>query len=162
MCVCILCEWTASLKGWGRLVWMSIFLKISIYHNNASKCKDKICIFSSREKYLNSQLEVPLTDFRRLTDTLAAAREQYRQVLISTMFFSRILCWCFGTKNNKANVSLKPKRFQLCNFWWKDIGEKSAHKMLMKLAPEWCLSLTLTQDKNIMTYFAYLKFTITY
>jgi len=30
---------------------------------------------------LNSQLEVPLSDFKRLTDTLAVAREQYRQVM---------------------------------------------------------------------------------
>jgi estrogen-related receptor beta like 1 len=34
----------------------------------------------SREKYLNSQLEAPLVDFRQLTDTLAATKEQYKQV----------------------------------------------------------------------------------
>ena len=34
----------------------------------------------SREKYLNNQLEGPLTDLKRLSDSLAASREQYKSV----------------------------------------------------------------------------------
>lgn len=46
-------------------------------HSDITKTLDKI---SSREKYLNSQLEAPLGDFRQLTDSLAATKEQYKQV----------------------------------------------------------------------------------
>ena len=46
-------------------------------HTDIGRTLEKI---SSREKYLNNQLEAPLADFKRLSDTLAAAREQYRSV----------------------------------------------------------------------------------
>jgi estrogen-related receptor beta like 1 len=57
-------------------------------HTDIGRTLEKI---SSREKYLNSQLEVPLSDFRRLTDMLAAAREQYRQVSGGVTERSRLL-----------------------------------------------------------------------
>ena len=46
-------------------------------HTDVSRTLEKI---SSREKYLNSQLEAPLADLRQLQDNLAATKEQYRQV----------------------------------------------------------------------------------
>ena len=46
-------------------------------HSDVSRTLEKI---SSREKYLNSQLEAPLSDLRQLQDNLAATKEQYRQV----------------------------------------------------------------------------------
>ena len=46
-------------------------------HTDIGRTLEKI---SSREKYLNNQLEAPLADFKRLSDNLAAAREQYRSV----------------------------------------------------------------------------------
>ncbi len=46
-------------------------------HADIGRTLEKI---SSREKYLNSQLEAPLADFRQLTDQLAATKEQYKQV----------------------------------------------------------------------------------
>ena len=46
-------------------------------HTDVSRTLEKI---SSREKYLNSQLEAPLSDLRQLQDNLAATKEQYRQV----------------------------------------------------------------------------------
>ena len=46
-------------------------------HTDVSRTLEKI---SSREKYLNSQLEAPLLDLRQLQDNLAATKEQYRQV----------------------------------------------------------------------------------
>ena len=46
-------------------------------HADIGKTLEKI---SSREKYLNSQLEGPLAEFRQKTDTLAATKEQYKQV----------------------------------------------------------------------------------
>ena len=46
-------------------------------HADIGRTLEKI---SSREKYLNSQLEAPLGDFRKLTDTMAATKEQYKQV----------------------------------------------------------------------------------
>ena len=48
-------------------------------HTDVSRTLEKI---SSREKYLNSQLEAPLADLRQLQDNLAATKEQYRQVKI--------------------------------------------------------------------------------
>ena len=47
-------------------------------HSEIARTLEKI---SSREKYLNSQLEGPLGEYRQLTDTMAATREQYKQVL---------------------------------------------------------------------------------
>ena len=47
-------------------------------HTDVSRTLEKI---SSREKYLNSQLEAPLADLRQLQDNLAATKEQYRQVI---------------------------------------------------------------------------------
>jgi len=38
-------------------------------------------------------------------------------------------------KNYKAEKELQSQTFQLCNFWHQNIGEKSEHKMLMKLTP---------------------------
>ena len=46
-------------------------------HGDIGKTLEKI---SSREKYLNSQLEAPLSDLKRLSDNLAACREQYKSV----------------------------------------------------------------------------------
>ena len=46
-------------------------------HTDVARTLEKI---SSREKYLNSQLEGPLGDLRQLQDKLAATKEQYRQV----------------------------------------------------------------------------------
>ena len=46
-------------------------------HTDIGRTLEKI---SSREKYLNNQLEAPLADFKRLSDNLAAAREQYKSV----------------------------------------------------------------------------------
>lgn len=46
-------------------------------HTDIGRTLEKI---SSREKYINSQLEAPLSDYRKLTDTLAATKEQYKQV----------------------------------------------------------------------------------
>eukprot|EP00095_Tigriopus_kingsejongensis_P002763 maker-scaffold845_size89356-snap-gene-0.15 protein:Tk02763 transcript:maker-scaffold845_size89356-snap-gene-0.15-mRNA-1 annotation:"intraflagellar transport protein 57 homolog" len=46
-------------------------------HNDIGRTLEKI---SSREKYLNSQLEAPLQQFRQLSDSLAATKEQYKQV----------------------------------------------------------------------------------
>lgn len=46
-------------------------------HADIGRTLEKI---SSREKYLNSQLEGPLSEYRRLSDGLAAAKEQYKQV----------------------------------------------------------------------------------
>jgi len=46
-------------------------------HTDIGRTLEKI---SSREKYLNNQLEAPLGDFKRLSDNLAAAREQYKSV----------------------------------------------------------------------------------
>ena len=46
-------------------------------HTDIARTLEKI---SSREKYLNNQLEGPLTDLRHLQDKLAATKEQYRQV----------------------------------------------------------------------------------
>ena len=45
-------------------------------HGDIARTLEKI---SSREKYLNSQLEAPLAELRTLSDSLAAAKEQYRQ-----------------------------------------------------------------------------------
>lgn len=46
-------------------------------HTDVGRTLEKI---ASREKYLNSQLEVPLAELKRLADNLAAAREQYKSV----------------------------------------------------------------------------------
>ena len=46
-------------------------------HTDIARTLEKI---SSREKYLNNQLEGPLADLRLLQDKLAATKEQYRQV----------------------------------------------------------------------------------
>ncbi|TRY72250.1 hypothetical protein TCAL_03146 [Tigriopus californicus] len=46
-------------------------------HNDIGRTLEKI---TSREKYLNSQLEGSLQQFRQLSDTLAATKEQYKQV----------------------------------------------------------------------------------
>ena len=46
---------------------------------------------SSREKYLNNQLEAPLSDLKRLSDNLAAAREQYKSVSGGVTERSRLL-----------------------------------------------------------------------
>jgi estrogen-related receptor beta like 1 len=46
-------------------------------HADIGRTLEKI---ASREKYLNSQLEAPLSDLKRLSDSLAAAREQYKSV----------------------------------------------------------------------------------
>ena len=46
-------------------------------HTDIARTLEKI---SSREKYLNNQLEGPLADLRQLQDKLAATKEQYRQV----------------------------------------------------------------------------------
>ena len=51
-------------------------------HSDIARTLEKI---SSREKYLNGQLEAPLAEFRSLTDNLAATKEKYKQV-------SRQLC----------------------------------------------------------------------
>ena len=52
-------------------------------HTDVSRTLEKI---SSREKYLNSQLEAPLSDLRQLQDNLAATKEQYRQVFERILF----------------------------------------------------------------------------
>ena len=49
-------------------------------HTDIARTLEKI---SSREKYLNSQLEVPLGEMRQLQDKLAATKEQYRQVVFA-------------------------------------------------------------------------------
>ena len=46
-------------------------------HTDIARTLEKI---ASREKYLNNQLEGPLSDLRQLQDKLAATKEQYRQV----------------------------------------------------------------------------------
>ena len=46
-------------------------------HGDIARTLEKI---SSREKYLNGQLEAPLQELRQLTDSLAATKEQYKQV----------------------------------------------------------------------------------
>ena len=46
-------------------------------HTDIARTLEKI---SSREKYLNGQLEAPLQEFRQLTDNLAATKEKYKQV----------------------------------------------------------------------------------
>jgi len=48
-------------------------------------------------------------------------------VSISSTFYERIFCQNFGAKNYKAET------FGFETFWQKDISEKCAHKMLMKL-----------------------------
>ena len=47
-------------------------------HADIARTLEKI---ASREKYLNGQLEAPLAEFRQLSDTLAATREKYKQVM---------------------------------------------------------------------------------
>ena len=59
-------------------------------HTDVSRTLEKI---SSREKYLNSQLEAPLADLRQLQDNLAATKEQYRQVNFKTEFDNLKICW---------------------------------------------------------------------
>ena len=39
---------------------------------------------SSREKYMNSQLESQLNEYRQLSQTLAQTKEQYKQVNMQT------------------------------------------------------------------------------
>eukprot|EP00096_Caligus_rogercresseyi_P007294 TRINITY_DN25118_c0_g1_i1.p1 TRINITY_DN25118_c0_g1~~TRINITY_DN25118_c0_g1_i1.p1 ORF type:complete len:282 (-),score=58.23 TRINITY_DN25118_c0_g1_i1:89-832(-) len=46
-------------------------------YSEITKTLDKI---SSREKYLNSQLEVPISQYRNLIDSLSASKERYKQV----------------------------------------------------------------------------------
>ncbi|XP_040574524.1 intraflagellar transport protein 57 homolog [Lepeophtheirus salmonis] len=46
-------------------------------YTEITKTLEKI---SSREKYLNSQLEVPISQYRTLIDTLSASKERYKQV----------------------------------------------------------------------------------
>ena len=48
-------------------------------HSDIGRTLEKI---SSREKYLNGQLEAPLQEFRQLTDNLAATKEKYKQVRV--------------------------------------------------------------------------------
>ena len=45
-----------------------------------SKTLEKI---SSREKYINNQLEEPLTSYKQMSHLLAQTREQYKQVIQS-------------------------------------------------------------------------------
>ena len=65
-------------------------------HTDIARTLEKI---ASREKYLNNQLEGPLSDLRQLQDKLAATKEQYRQVksrsfnssfLITVNFFYKV------------------------------------------------------------------------
>ena len=48
-----------------------------------SKTLEKI---SSREKYINNQLEEPLTSYKQMSHLLAQTREQYKQVIQSCFF----------------------------------------------------------------------------
>ena len=57
-------------------------------HSDIARTLEKI---SSREKYLNSQLEGPLNDYRQLSDNLAATKEQYKQVSGGVTERSRLL-----------------------------------------------------------------------
>ena len=43
---------------------------------------------SSREKYMNSQLEVQLNEYRQLSQALAQTKEQYKQVTITTLQYA--------------------------------------------------------------------------
>ena len=52
-------------------------------HTDIARTLEKI---ASREKYLNNQLEGPLSDLRQLQDKLAATKEQYRQVKYIFMY----------------------------------------------------------------------------
>ena len=47
-------------------------------HSDIARTLEKI---QSREKYLNSQLEAPLQEFRQMNDQLAATKEHYKQVI---------------------------------------------------------------------------------
>ena len=85
---------TQQLSNFG---WLVTNKRVLIDQQKPSRSIDfKQNYFSSREKYLNSQLEVPLSDFRRLTDTLAAAREQYRQVHSKMSRQVRLRVWGFN------------------------------------------------------------------
>lgn len=41
---------------------------------------------SSREKYINTQLEEPLTTYKQLSHLLAQTKEQYRQTCVRCLF----------------------------------------------------------------------------
>ena len=57
-------------------------------HTDIGRTLEKI---SSREKYLNNQLEGPLSDLKRLSDNLAGSREQYKSVSGGVTERSRLL-----------------------------------------------------------------------
>ena len=57
-------------------------------YGEISKTLEKI---SSREKYLNSQLESQLTEYRNLSQALAQNKEQYKQVSGGVSERSRVL-----------------------------------------------------------------------
>ena len=71
-------------------------------HTDIGRTLEKI---SSREKYLNNQLEAPLGDFKRLSDNLAAAREQYKSVSGGKYLHNTQHPKCF--QKNTSSMSFK-------------------------------------------------------
>ena len=69
-------------------------------YSEISKTLEKI---SSREKYLNSQLETQLSEYRTLSQSLAQNKEQYKQVSGGVSERSRVLAQITGEKPSSHN-----------------------------------------------------------